>query len=101
MNRSTYAMRGRRGPPSPSENQEDPVSTEAVAAMYARYPYPSPVVAGGLAFDIANLFSLLCTSDALAGRKVLDAGCGTGQRVVGFAHRNPDAQVHGIDFAEP
>lgn len=77
------------------------MSTEAVAAMYARYPYPSPVVAGGLAFDIANLFSLLCTSDALAGRKVLDAGCGTGQRVVGFAHRNPDAQVHGIDFAEP
>jgi SAM-dependent methyltransferase len=31
---------------------------------------------------------------------VLDAGCGTGQRVVGLAQRNPGARVHGIDAAE-
>jgi SAM-dependent methyltransferase len=68
--------------------------------MYSRYPYPSPVVTGGLAFDIANLFSLLCENGELAGKKVLDAGCGTGQRVVGFAHRHPDARVQGIDAVD-
>lgn len=78
-----------------------PVSTDDVVAMYSRYPYPSPVVGGGLAFDVANLFSLLCGNDALAGGKILDAGCGTGQRVVGFAQRYPGARVHGIDAAEP
>lgn len=77
-----------------------PVSTDDVVAMYSRYPYPSPVVGGGLAFDIANLFAMLCRDDALEGRKVLDAGCGTGQRAVGFAHRYPGAKVHGIDAVE-
>jgi SAM-dependent methyltransferase len=28
-------------------------------------------------------------SDELAGKRVLDAGCGTGQRVVGFTYRYP------------
>jgi SAM-dependent methyltransferase len=77
-----------------------PVSTADVVAMYSRYPYPSPVVDGGLAFDMANLISLLCGADELAGKKVLDAGCGTGQRVVGFAQRYPAARVQGIDAAE-
>lgn len=77
-----------------------PVSTQDVVALYSRYPYPSPVVAEGLAFDIANLFSLLCGDDDLIGRTVLDAGCGTGQRVVGFAQRYPLARVHGMDAAQ-
>jgi SAM-dependent methyltransferase len=77
-----------------------PVSTDDVVAMYSRYPYPSPAVAGGLGYDIANLFSLLCRGDALDGRSVLDAGCGTGQRVVGFAQRYPGARVRGIDAAD-
>lgn len=76
------------------------VSTDDVVAMYSRYPYPSPVVAGGVAFDVANLFALLCGDDRLEGHTVLDAGCGTGQRVVGFAQRYPGARVHGIDAVE-
>lgn len=76
------------------------VSTEDVVRMYSQYPYPSPLVAGGLAFDIANLFSLVCGDDGLQGRSILDAGCGTGQRVVGLAQRNPGARVHGIDVTE-
>lgn len=77
-----------------------PASTDDVVAMYSKYPYPSPVVGGGPAYDIANLFSLLVGTDELAGRRVLDAGCGTGQRVVGFAQRYPAARVQGIDAAE-
>lgn len=77
-----------------------PASTADVVSMYSKYPYPSPVVGGGLAFDIANLFSLMCESSVLEGKKVLDAGCGTGQRVVGFAQRYSGAQVHGIDATE-
>lgn len=77
------------------------MKTDDVVAMYSRYPYPSPVVGGGLAFDTANLFKLLCGDDQLVCRAVLDAGCGTGQRVVGFAQRYPDARVHGIDAVEP
>lgn len=103
--RRLHARRHARGshPPAsatPEPTQPRPVSTDDVVAMYSRYPYPSPAVAGGLAFDIANLFSLLCTDGALAGRTVLDAGCGTGQRAVGFAQRYPDTRVEGIDAAE-
>jgi SAM-dependent methyltransferase len=75
-------------------------STEDVVAMYSRYPYPSPVVGRTLAYDIANLFSMLCGDDDLAACKVLDAGCGTGQRVVGFAQHYPAAEVQGIDATE-
>ncbi|HST62211.1 MAG TPA: methyltransferase domain-containing protein [Longimicrobium sp.] len=76
------------------------VSTDDVVTMYSKYPYPSPMVGGGLAFDIANLLSLVCGEDGLQGRSVLDAGCGTGQRVVGLAQRNPGARVHGIDAVD-
>jgi len=55
-----------------------------VVAMYSKYPYPSPVAGRTLAYDIANLFSLLREDDDLDGRKVLDAGCGTGPGCAGW-----------------
>lgn len=73
--------------------------TEDVVAMYSKYPYPSPTVGGTLAYDVANLFFyLLPDRDDLKGRKILDAGCGTGQRVLGFAKRYPKAKFQGIDL---
>jgi len=74
------------------------VGTAEVVAMYSKYPYPSPTVGGSLSFDIANLFHLLSAHDDLKGRKILDAGCGTGQRVLGFAKRYPKAEFQGIDM---
>ena len=74
--------------------------TADVVAMYSKYPYPSPVVGETLAYDIANLFYLLCPQDNLNGRKILDAGCGTGQRVLGFAKRYPKAKFQGIDLTK-
>lgn len=75
------------------------MSTEDVVAMYSRYPYPSPIVGRTLAYDVANLFPLLCEGE-LEGQKILDAGCGTGQRVLGFAKRYPKAEFQGIDVTE-
>jgi SAM-dependent methyltransferase len=54
--------------------------TKDVLAMYSQYLYPSPTNGMSLSYDIANLFSLLCDGDDLNNRKILDAGCGTGQR---------------------
>ena len=74
------------------------VYTEDVVAMYSQYPYPSPTVGGSLLYDIANLFYLLCEKGDLSHKKILDAGCGTGQRVLGFAKRHPEAEFQGIDL---
>lgn len=74
------------------------VTTADVKAMYSKYPYPSPTVGGSLSFDVANLFRLLCGDDDFNGKKILDAGCGTSQRVLGFAKRYPKAKFLGIDM---
>jgi ubiquinone/menaquinone biosynthesis C-methylase UbiE len=68
--------------------------------MYSKYPYPSPTVGGSLLYDVANLFYLLCEKDDLNRKKILDAGCGTGQRVLGFAKRYPKAEFQGIDLTD-
>jgi SAM-dependent methyltransferase len=75
-------------------------STEEVLAMYSKYPYPSPTVGTSLSYDMANLFYLLVEDDGLDGKKVLDAGCGTGQRVLGFAQRYPRARFQGLDMTQ-
>ena len=76
------------------------ISTEDVVAMYSKYPYPSSTVGMSLSYDVASLFYLLCRGDDLSNKKVLDAGCGTGQRVLGFAETYPKAQFLGIDVTE-
>jgi SAM-dependent methyltransferase len=68
--------------------------------MYSKWPYPSQVAGKPLIYDLANLFQILLPAETLSGARVLDAGCGTGHRLVAFAKRFPEARFTGIDNAE-
>lgn len=70
-----------------------------VKTMYEAYPYPSPMVGGSLIEDVANSFYSLFGEDSLQGRRILDAGCGTGHRLLAVARRYPDAHFVGVDMA--
>ena len=70
----------------------------AVRAMYELYPYPSPIAGDSLIEDVANGLYSLFGERSLEGWRVLDAGCGTGHRLVGVARRYPEADFVGVDM---
>jgi SAM-dependent methyltransferase len=70
----------------------------SVRAMYEIYPYPSPIAGDSLIEDVANGLYSLFGERSLKGWRVLDAGCGTGHRLVGVARRYPGADFVGIDM---
>ncbi|OBK71850.1 bifunctional 2-polyprenyl-6-hydroxyphenol methylase/3-demethylubiquinol 3-O-methyltransferase UbiG [Mycobacterium sp. 1274761.0] len=69
-----------------------------VRTMYEAYPYPSPTVGDSLIPDVANSFYTLFGESDLAGKRILDAGCGTGQRLLAVARRYPKAEFVGLDM---
>jgi SAM-dependent methyltransferase len=69
-----------------------------VRTMYEAYPYPSPTVGGTLIPDVANSLYTVFGEDGLSGQRILDAGCGTGQRLLAVARRYPKAQFVGLDM---
>lgn len=73
-------------------------STDEVRAMYEKFPYPSPIVGKGVIRDNGNMLSVLFPGENFAGKRILDAGCGTGQRANGVAKMFPDALVTGVDM---
>ena len=78
--------------------------TEKVARMYADYPYPSPSV--GMdeqkLNELANLFKLLALETKLgfADKHILDAGTGTGHRLVAAAQGLPETRFTALDMVE-
>jgi SAM-dependent methyltransferase len=68
--------------------------------MYELYPYPSPIVGESLIEDVANGLYSLFGERSLKGWRVLDAGCGTGHRLIGVARRYPGADFVGIDMTK-
>jgi trans-aconitate methyltransferase len=72
--------------------------TAAVEAMYSAYPYPSPVAGRTPIFDVANGMQSIFGDSPLKDRTILDAGCGSGQRLLGMALRYPQAKFVGIDM---
>ncbi len=69
-----------------------------VRKMYEVYPYPSPTVGDTLIPDVANSLYTIFGENGLSGQKILDAGCGTGQRLLAVARRYPKAQFVGLDM---
>ncbi len=72
--------------------------TQDVKAMYEKYPYPSPIIGESLIMDVANMIGFLWPEDNLSKKKILDAGCGTGHRLLGVAQRYALTDCLGIDM---
>jgi SAM-dependent methyltransferase len=73
---------------------------ENVKNMYEKYPYPSPLLGDSLILDNVNMVSMLFTDQHLEYKKVLDAGCGTGHRLMALARRYKKAKIVGIDMTD-
>ena len=73
-------------------------TVDDVRAMYEKFPYPSPLIGSTLIEDVASSLKLLFGRDDLAGRRVLDAGCGSGQRLLGAARAFPKVEFWGVDM---
>jgi SAM-dependent methyltransferase len=69
-----------------------------VRAMYELYPYPLADHSAEPIYDVALALDLIVAD--LDGKEVLDAGCGTGHRLVGMALAHPDTSFVGVDFSD-
>ncbi|MFZ5637030.1 MAG: class I SAM-dependent methyltransferase [Pseudomonadota bacterium] len=74
------------------------VESGSVRHLYEHYPYPSREQTAPIR-DLSNAIELLLEDRDLRGWRVLDAGCGTGQRLVGMARQFPDAAFTGFDLS--
>lgn len=79
--------------------------THQVNRLYESYPYPYSDVKSELLMDLYILVHMLLAEtgiddDEIAGFNFFDAGCGTGQRVLGLASQFPRARFTCIDMTE-
>lgn len=74
-------------------------TTLAVREMYEKYPYPASDPTLRVAADVRLLLSYVTRRPA-ENRKIqaLDAGCGRGAGLLGYASLQPDVQFTGIDL---
>ncbi|MEJ2446017.1 MAG: class I SAM-dependent methyltransferase [Exilibacterium sp.] len=73
-------------------------TTSDVRSMYESHPYPSPL-ADTPNDGVADIMSAWFKGDDFKGKKILEAGCGSGHRLVAVARRYPNAKVLGIDIS--
>lgn len=74
-----------------------------VQDMYERFPYPSPSSGSDQFKELANLLKLYereCQL-SLAGLTMLDAGCGSGHRLIECARAFAATTIQGVDFSRP
>ncbi|ROO86846.1 methyltransferase family protein [Actinocorallia herbida] len=70
-----------------------------VAEHYTRFPFPLPDSARPASGMEAVKGLVGFHGLDLSGGRILDAGCGTGNRLLGLAAEFPDAKITGIDLA--
>jgi SAM-dependent methyltransferase len=73
-----------------------------VSEMYTKYPYPSPQAKGRKLKELSTLLRLFCmeTGYQLGGKSVLDAGTGTGHRLIEAASVFPETHFTAVDVCE-
>ena len=77
-------------------------TTRKVSDMYAKFPYPSSQPRRRRLTELANLLKIFCaeTGYDLKGKSVLDAGTGTGHRLIEAAAAFPDTKFTAVDVSE-
>jgi SAM-dependent methyltransferase len=76
--------------------------TQRVAAMYARFPYPSSSDHALKLKELRNLLTIFSLENRypLAGTSILDAGTGTGHRLIEAASAFTDTQFVAFDVSD-
>lgn len=76
--------------------------TNDVREMYSRYPYPSPETGKTKLKELSNLLQILKleTGYDFPGKRVLDAGTGTGRRLLEAARTFPKTDFVAVDMTE-
>ena len=77
-------------------------TTRRVAEMYSRYPYPSQDRNEQRLTELANLLRLFAVESRydFRGKRVLDAGTGTGHRLIAAARAHPNTEFVAVDLCE-
>lgn len=76
--------------------------TRKVSEMYSKFPYPSPQAHGRKLRELVNLLKIFAaeTGYHLAGKSVLDAGTGTGHRLIEAAAAFQNTHFTAVDISE-
>lgn len=74
--------------------------TEKVMDMYKKYPYPSPEAGRDKLQELAYLLKIFSLENGidLTGKDILDAGTGTGHRLVQAAKAFPKSNFTAVDY---
>jgi SAM-dependent methyltransferase len=78
---------------------KDPTSAD-VKKMYENHPYPSGKIDDNLIYDLAAIVGMTIDIEKVIDAKILDVGCGTGHRLIGFASCYPQLQFVGLDMTQ-
>jgi SAM-dependent methyltransferase len=70
----------------------------SVQDLYEKHPYPSGEPGSDPIHDVGIALDFLVSD--MGGLRVLDAGCGSGHRLVGVAQLFPDTKFVGMDFSQ-
>jgi SAM-dependent methyltransferase len=76
--------------------------TRRVSEMYAKFPYPSPQAQGRKLKELVNLLKIFGVETGYDwnGKSVLDAGTGTGHRLIEAAKAFKNARFTAVDISE-
>jgi SAM-dependent methyltransferase len=77
-------------------------TTRRVEEMYAAFPYPSPKGGGQNLKELRSLLTIFAAENRydFKGKRVLDAGTGTGHRLIEAARVLPNTEFLAVDISE-